>query len=185
MRWIPFVIASFVLVVVQSTAGRAVTFTMGSAGLVGPDLLAIFAVFIALNARFGVDAMIAAWTAGLMLDLTTAARVGSPTAVGPMAIAYVAAAGVVFRVREAFFRDQLLPRMLLGLIFCLVAHGLWLTLQSARAGSFEWYGPSLVTAVCAAAYTGVLTPFLCYALERVRSWFLTGQAMRSGRSGVP
>ena len=185
MRWIPFVIASFLLVVVQSTAGRAVSFTMGSARLVGPDLVAIFAVFIVLNARFGVDAMIAAWLAGLMVDLTTAAAAGSPTAVGPMAIAYVAAAGVVFRVREAFFRDQLLPQVLLGLIFCLVAHGLWLTLQSARAWSFERYAPSLVTAVYAAAYTGVLTPFVCYALNRVRSWFLTGQAARARRSAAP
>lgn len=184
MRWIPFVILAWLLVIVQTTLGRVLTLSGTPIGSIGPDLLAIVAVFVALQARSGQDAALAGWVLGLALDLTAAGGVASPTVIGPMPIAYALASGLIYWLREAVFRERALIQALLAALFCLVAHGIWVTAQSLRAaGQMTWsaYGEVLVQAVALAVYTALLTPLGYWALRRVRRVFMTGPSGRSRR----
>jgi len=184
MRWIPFVILAWLLVIVQSTLGRVLTFSGTPIGAVGPDLLAILAVFVVLQARSGLDAALASWILGLALDLTAAGGVSSPTVVGPMPIAYTLAAGLVYWLREAVFRERALIQAMLAGLFCLVAHGIWITAQSLRAAEqMTWsaYGQVLLQAVALAVYTALLTPLGYWALGHARGVFMTAPAGRSRR----
>ncbi|MCK4277401.1 MAG: hypothetical protein KAX78_12855, partial [Phycisphaerae bacterium] len=70
MRWIPFVIFAYILILLQTTVAGLLVISPGAIGPVGPDLMAILAVFVALNVRRAADAMIAGWILGLALDLT-------------------------------------------------------------------------------------------------------------------
>jgi len=185
MRWIPFAIFAYVLVVLQATLGRILTIHLGGVGHVGPDLLAVLGLMLVLYLRSGTDAALAAGLLGLALDLTTAGGPGGATVVGPMALGYAAAAWVVFQVREAFFRERLTTRFLLTLLFCLIAHGLWVTLQSVRFlgdGSWAAYGASLLQAVVNSVYTALLAPLVMVGLDRVRRWMIVAPADRRGRS---
>jgi len=186
MRWIPFIVLIYLVVIVQTTVGGILTFAGGGIGTIGPDLMAIVAVFVAMHVRSGSDAALAAWAAGLALDLTTAGGPGAATVVGPMPIAYALAAAAVFKIREAFFRERAVPQALLALIFCLLAHGLWLTLQSllARGEAITWstYGRRLLQAAMLAAYTAVLMPIAHRGLFRIRGWLIVAPAGRSRRA---
>ena len=62
MRWIPFVILAYAIVLLQTTVGRVLVFSTVSAGTIGPDLTALLAVFIAFHVRGWADAMLAGWT---------------------------------------------------------------------------------------------------------------------------
>jgi len=184
MRWIPFVILAWLLVIVQTTLGRVLTLSGTPIGSIGPDFLAILAVFVALQARSGLDAALAAWVLGLALDLTAAGGVTSPTVVGPMPIAYALAATLVYWLREAVFRERALIQALLAALFCLVAHGIWVTAQSLRAsGEMTWsaYGEVLVQAVALAAYTALLMPMGYWALRYLRRIFMMAPSGRSRR----
>ena len=120
--------------------------------------------------------MVAGWALGLAVDLTTVAGVGSGTVVGPMAIAYALTAGLLFRVREAFFRERALTQALLAWGFCLIAHGLWVTMQSLRTdGDVSWsaYGRTLLQAAGLACYSAVLMPLVHFLLVKCQRWILT------------
>ncbi|MCD6303841.1 MAG: hypothetical protein J7M21_02640, partial [Planctomycetes bacterium] len=80
MRWIPFVILVYVVVLLQATVGHILLLSPRGLGAVGPDVAALVAVFIAFYARSGTDAMLAAWALGLAVDLTTAGGLGSAKA---------------------------------------------------------------------------------------------------------
>jgi len=185
VRWIPLLILTYLLVVVQTTLGRLLVFST-AIGPVGPDLLAPLAVFVAFGARSWPDAMLAAWAMGLAVDLATAGGPAGATVVGPMAVAYALTAGVLFRVREAFFRERVLTQGLLTCAFCLLAHGLWITAQSLLApGAVPWslYGRAWGQVAAVGLYTAVLTPLLHYAFSKTRRWILVGSAgaVRRGR----
>ena len=71
MRWAPFAILGYLVVLGQTTLADSVALSTRSIGVVGPDLMAICALFVALHVRGAVDAMLAAWVLGLAADLTT------------------------------------------------------------------------------------------------------------------
>ena len=186
MRWIPFLILAYLVVLVQTTVGRFLVIRSAGLGNIGPDLAALVAVFVALHARAWPDAMLAAWVLGIAVDLTTAGGVGSATVLGPMSVAYALAAGLLFRVREAFFRERAMTQAMLAMAFCLMAHGLWVTSQALLgAGEMAWstYGRTLLQAVGVSGYTALLMPLAHFGLVKCRRWFLASSAGRRGRAG--
>jgi hypothetical protein len=176
MRWVPFLFAVYVLVLLQTTLGKLLTFSTDFAGQIGPDLAAIFAVFVALHVRGALDALIAAWVLGFGVDLMAAGAVEGGSCAGMMSLAYLLAGGAVFWVREAFFRDRPLTQAILALLFCLIAHGLWITGQAARAGDWTSFRRMLPQMIALTVYTAVLTPLVHFALARQRRWFLAAAA---------
>ena len=186
MRWVPILLLAYVLVVLQATLGDVLTWTGAPVGAIGPDLVALAGVFLALHAPTLSDAMLAGWVLGLALDLSTAGSPGGATAVGPMALGYAFAAAVVFQMREAVFGDRKPTQMLLALLFCGVAHGLWITLQSLLGwGEVSWrdYGRLWAQAGALAAYTALLMPLGYAAMRRLRRWFVSAPAGRRARLG--
>lgn len=184
MRWIPFIILAYLLVLVQTTVGKVLTFTSFSIGTVGPDLPALVAVFVALHVRSRADVMLAAWLLGLGLDLTAGGGPGGSAAIGPMPIAYALAAACLYQVREAFFRERALTQGLLAMGFCILAHGTWVTLQSLlaiRAMTWSAYGRVLMQAAALAVYTAALMPLAHWGLWRYQRWFITPPAGRRRR----
>ena len=170
MRWLSLAILAYALLLLQTTVGSLLTFRAGALGPVGPDLLALVATFVALNVRSGLDAMLAAWMLGLGLDLMTGAGPSVSSVTGPMPLAYALAGGLVYQVREAFFRERLVTQALLAAGFCLAAHAMWLVLQwllCARAAGVG-LGRPLLAAVAVAAYTGALMPGASFVLKRMR-----------------
>lgn len=178
MRWIGFIILVYAVLLAQTTVGKVLTFQRTALGTVGPDLAAIVAVFLALRLRDGVDLAIATWTLGLAVDLTTGG-----TVVGPMALAYVVAGAAVLKLREAVFRERAPAQMLMSLVFCLVAHGLWVTAQSLAlgGGSRSWgeYWRMLEQALGLAIYTAALMPLGHWALGRAERFLIAPQTGRS------
>jgi len=175
MRWVPFLILAWLVVLVQTTFGHALTVRTSALGSIGPDLAALLAVFVAFYVRTWPEAMLAAWALGLGVDLTTAGGVGATTAVGPMALAYALTAGLLFRVREAFFRERALTQAVLSWAFCLLAHGAWVTAQSLLApGDTNWaaYGRTLLQALAVACYTAALMPLAHLGLSKCQRLFL-------------
>jgi rod shape-determining protein MreD len=171
MRWIPFIVVCYVVILLQTSLGRILTLP-SPVGLAGPDFAAILAVFVALRVRSAVDCMLSAWILGLLIDLTTGGGPGAATVVGPMPIAYALLAGLVFKVREAFFRDRAMTQVLVAFFFVLLTHGLWVTIQALRLGGDAWadYRRYLLQVLLVAIYSAVLTPLLQYLfgyLERV------------------
>jgi rod shape-determining protein MreD len=182
MRWIPFVILAYLVIVLQTSLGRLLTIQT-PLGLVGPDFAAVVAVFLALHARSSTEAMLAAWTLGFALDLTTGSVAGEVSAAGPMALTYALAAGLVFQIREAVFRERAVTQVMTVLLFCVLAHGLWITVQSLRVGLGSWdvYGRMLLQSLGIGVYTGMLGPLGCAAMSRGRRWWLPAASGR-GRS---
>ena len=88
MRWVPLAILIYVLVVIQTSLLGVMTLRWAAVGPIRPELGAILAVYLALYARSGTDAMLAAWIMGMAFDLTTGAGPKVSTAIGPMALGY-------------------------------------------------------------------------------------------------
>ena len=181
MRWIPFAILVYAWVVLQTTVGRLFVVSVGGIDRIGPDLLAVVAVFLALRAANHYEVLIAAWSLGLALDLTAGSAFGNP-ALGPMAISYCVAAWVVFRLRDAVFSEQWLTQMILAFIFCLVAHSLWIISQSVLTWSWSAGGRMMVQALGLAVYTGLLMPLFMRPLGRLTGFLMHPPARRGHRS---
>ena len=176
MRWVPFLFATYALMLLQTTLGRLLTFSTDTVGQIGPDLAAVFAVFLALHARGAVDAMAGAWVLGFSIDLLSAGAVEGGACAGMMSLSYMIGAGVVFWAREAFFRDRPLTQAILGALFCLIAHGLWVSGQAARAGDWGAWRRMVPQMLALTAYTALLTPLAHVMLSRMRRWFLVAAA---------
>jgi rod shape-determining protein MreD len=178
VRWVPFLILVYMVLLVQTTVGRILTFQRTAWGTVGPDLAAIVAVYLALHLRDGMDLAITAWTLGLAVDLTTAGP-----AVGPMALAYLAAGAVVLKLREAVFRERAAAQMLMAMVFCLLAHGLWVTVELLWLPpvnrSWAQYGWMLKQASVLAIYTAALMPLGHWVLGRAERFLIAPQSGRS------
>jgi len=176
MQWVPFIILAWLAVLMQASVGKVLTFSGGSIGAVGPDLAAIVATFFALNVRGWADVMLAAFVLGLGLDLSAGGGAGFASAVGPMPVAYALAAGMVYRIREAFFREHWLTQAMLAAIFCVVAHGLWITWQALlayRTATWAAYVRMWLQVLSLAGYTAVLMPLGHLALARCQRWFIS------------
>jgi len=181
MRWVPFLILVALAALLQRTAGLVLTFSLPGVGSVGPDLLAAVAVFVACRSRAWEDAVLAAWVLGLAVDVTAG---GAGVAVGPMSVAYALAAWVLFRIREAFFHERAVTQALLALIFCLLAHGTWVTAETLLGGTgMAWadYGSTMLQAVLLAVYTAALTPLVHAGLWRCRRLILAAPTARGAR----
>jgi len=175
MRWIPLLILTYVVVLLETTLGRALFIDTVSLGSVGPDLTALVAVFVVFHARGATDAMLTAWILGFAVDLTVGGAAGGMAVVGPMSIAYSLVAGMLWRVRDAFFRERAVTQALLALAFCALAHGAWVTMQAMLApgpGGFGDYGRTMLQALAVAVYTAALMPLAHYALSRCQRMFL-------------
>ncbi len=185
MRWVPLVALSFAVVLVQQSLAGLLGLSSQSFGRVSPDLMAAVAVVLTLRARRALDVALAAWGMGLAVDLTTASGPAGTTVVGPMAIGYVVASGVVFRIREAFFREHWLTQGFFAVVFCLIAHTIWILLQ-ALAG---WRAATLSTTVRAlgqmlwiSLYTGAVTSLLSRPLAWAVGVGVLGGAVRGRRA---
>lgn len=176
MRWLPTLLAVYLVVLLQATVGKAVTFSAESIGHIGPDLVAVLAVFVALHVADGSEVMIACWLLGFGVDLTTAGGPAGETVVGPMSAAYALAGGCVHRIRDAFFSERPVTQAIFTMLFCAIAHGLWITAQSLRAGSAEPLVRMLPQAGALVIYTGLLMPLAHPPLLRIRRLFMHGPA---------
>jgi len=172
MRWIRFAILIYVAVLVQMVAAGALPVWFKLTGYIAPDITAVLTVFLALTVRDSTDAMLAAWSLGLAMDLMLCGMGAAATAVGPMAISYALAAAVVFRIREAFFRERPLARALLTLLFCLVAYSLWVSMQTLLGFAWSDWAAAMSKAVGISLYTAVVAPLVCMVLQRVGGWFV-------------
>ena len=184
MRWVLLAILIYLVVLVQTTLAGVLTFNIGSVGRVGPDLLAILAVYVAMHARGGVDVLLSAWVMGLAIDLTTGAGPVVSTVVGPMALGYVAAAGAIYRLREIVFRDSIVAQCVMAVIFCLIAHGIWVTVQwmlALRSLAWTGYLAMLGQVGLLAVYTAVLMPLGRLGLNRCRRWLIPAGSKLSRR----
>jgi len=101
MRWIPLFLLGYLLVLIQTSLGHVLSIQAPPLGVLSVDLLAILAVYVTLHARSALDAALAAWTLGLALDFTSSGGVSASTVIGPMALGYVLAGGLLYRIREA------------------------------------------------------------------------------------
>ncbi|MFP3937680.1 MAG: hypothetical protein ACLFVW_05000 [Phycisphaerae bacterium] len=186
MRWVVLIILAYVLVLLQATLGDVLTFSDSPIGTIGPDLAAVAAVFLALHAPTLADAMLSGWLLGLAVDLGAAGGPAGASAVGPMALGYAFASAVLFQMREAVFQDRKPTQMLLAVLFCAIAHGLWITLQSLLSfGDVSWqrYGRQWTQVGALSGYTALLTPLGYAALRRLRRWFVSGSPTRRSRPG--
>jgi rod shape-determining protein MreD len=175
MRWIAFTIVAYCLVLAQTSIAQMISFSAFGLGGVGPDLLAIFAVFLAMYVRDGIDLMLAAWVLGMMVDLTADNPFGGPGVIGPMAIAFVLAARVIFSLREALFRDRLATKAIMGMLFAFGAHWFWITSQAILSGgqaTWAQYWRLMLESLAVAAYTAILTPLLFMPLGKIRRLLL-------------
>jgi hypothetical protein len=174
MRWIAFTIVAYCLVVAQTSIAQMISFSAFGLGDVGPDLLAIFAVFLAMYVRESIDMMLAAWILGMMVDLTADSPFGGPGrpgVIGPMAIAFVLAARVIFSLREALFRDRLATKAIMGMLFAFGAHWFWITSQAILSGGEATWGQYwrlMLEALAVGAYTAILTPILFVPLGKIK-----------------
>ena len=98
-----------------------------------------------------------------------------------MAIAYVLASGVIFRVREAFFRERALARALLTLLFCLLVHSLWVTMQTILSVAWSAWWPAIMKAIGISLYTAFVAPITCMVLQQCGGWFIATPARRQRR----
>lgn len=175
MRWVLLAILIYLLSLVHTSLGGLLTFTVPSLGNVSPDLLAILAVLLAMHAVSAADAMLAAWLMGLVIDLTTGAGAEASTAVGVMSLTYALAAGVIYRLREIVFRDSVMAQCLMVVVFCILAHWLWVTVQwiiALRFMMWSGYGVMLFQATALAFYSAVLTGLLSWPLRRCIRWII-------------
>ncbi len=157
MRWGGFIVLAAVATCVQMSLGAVLRIPLGGTGLsLAVDFMAIVAVMVALRARGTADAALAAWSLGMLIDLTTS---GMP--LGLYALTFAAAGAMICQMREALFTDNPLTQMVLALLFCLVAH------MTARAfanlyvrGGGAPLGRELLQAVIVAVCTAVCMPIV-------------------------
>jgi cell shape-determining protein MreD len=184
VRWIPLVILMYVTVILQTTVGQMLSFVC-PLGRVAPDLLAIVAVYLALRGVRLSDVLIAAWALGMGVDLTMGGGPGGAGVVGPMALAYVIAAGLIYKLRDAVYGENFLTQAVLALVFCLLAHVLWLVGQSVLAWSTQGLGGMLAQAFGSALYTAVAAPMAMALLKRVRGLIFQPMGRRERRTREP
>ena len=175
MRWVVLAIMVYLITLAQTSLADILTISLPAVGPVRPDLLAMLAVYVALYARDGADAMISAWMMGLAIDLTTGAGAEVSTVVGPMPLAYALVAGVIFKLRDTVFRDSITTQCCMALAFCALAHWFWVTSQwllAFKQVSFGRYALMLAQVLVTALYTAMLMPAASVVLKQCRGWLI-------------
>jgi rod shape-determining protein MreD len=161
MRWVLFGVVLYLAIIVQTALVPYVALHS-----VRPDLVVLLAVHVALAAP-PADALLAAWVAGLAVDLC-GLGLGERTNLGANALAYGMVALLVVRLRSLVFRDHASTYFIAAfgaafLIHVLVAlHLLYATQQMDRALD------ATVASLYAAAYTAFVSPYAYWALRRAR-----------------
>ncbi len=182
MRWVPFAILVYVLLVAQSTLVGMITFDLGYMGKVAPDLLAMAAVFVVIGGPDLISVMAAAWMLGFALDMTAVGVVDTAAVVGPMSFAYATAAWIIFRMREAVFTKHAFTQAMLALLFCLVAHLIWVSVQVVMSGSWANYWQLVAQASGISIYTALLMPLGYWLLSSVQGLFIDVPVRRTRRT---
>ena len=176
MRWVYFLLITYAAVLVETTVGT-VLWLPTPAGWIAPVLLAAMAVFVAMFARSRVDALLAAWTLGMAVDLTL-----SGPGMGLMALLFLAGAWGVFSLREAFFCERVATQIIMALLFCLFVFETWAVYQvllgDLPGGQF---GRLVLQAAGVSAYTAAVTPLICAALRRMQRVLMTFPSGRERR----
>ncbi len=175
MRWIPLVILTYVVTLAQTSLVGIIDIDVPTVGVIRPELLIIVVVFAALHVRDAVDAMLTGWVLGLALDVTTGAGASTSTAVGPMALAYALAAGAVYKIRGAVFREKVVTQCVMTVVFCVLAHWAWITAQWLlvfRGTTARGYLLMLVQASLVSLYTAALAPVGHAGLRAARRWII-------------
>lgn len=177
MRWVLWIILVYAATVLQNMVGVLLHIRTEYMGIIRPDILAAMGVFVVLSVRALPDAVIACWLLGMGLELA-----GVQGVVGPMMLAYSAAAYILFRIRDSFFRDRLSSQIFLTALFALLAHAIWVTLQLAL-GQVRWdqYGRWLLQALMLAIYSGILAPAIFALVGRFSRWLIAPAAGRGSR----
>jgi rod shape-determining protein MreD len=161
LRWPVFAIVLYVLVVLQTGLMPFVRISS-----VEPDLLALFAVHLLLAAP-PVDALIAVWIIGFVADLNGMAF-GSWGNVGVHALIYGLTGLLVARIRDPMTREHRVTYFAIvfgftGLVHLLAGlHMLMVTHQMSR------WTEALASALGAAVYTALLSPYAQWLLLRAR-----------------
>ena len=181
MRWAPFLIVAYLFTLLQASLGRALVIQSATVGPFGPDFVTGVAVFFALSCRTRIDAMLAAWVLGTLLDLTTAGGPGMVTHVGPMAISLVFVTWALHGMRDAIYRDRAVPLMIVGFLACVVSHALWLLLQCLATWTWASVTAMVVPIVLSGVYTGLLMPLIAMILRGIQGWLIAAPPTRSRR----
>jgi rod shape-determining protein MreD len=124
-------------------------------------------VLVALRVGSGTEAVLATWTLGLLVDLTSLA-----CPIGLHAIAYAVAGGMVFQSRGAVFSENPLTQSGMTFLYCLAAHAL------ARLFVNVYVGPEagglwrdLAQVLLVAGCTAIVAP-IGLALLRRLDWLI-------------
>jgi rod shape-determining protein MreD len=110
MRWIVLALLAVMAVTLHTTIGPRL-----AVGGIRPDAVLVLGTFFALYLR-APDALVAAWALGLLADLESVERFGL------LSLSYLAAAGAVFLLREAVFRQHPLTQFVMTLLAGVVFH---------------------------------------------------------------
>lgn len=161
MRWIAFAILLYVVAVLQSTVAPYI-----AVHTIRPDLMVIVAVHYALLARTD-DALLACWCIGMATDLTGISYAHHSN-VGVNAISLSLIAICIVNLRELVFRESVVTQLILTFLtklFLALLVGLHMLYVLGQWGRF---GEILTSAVWAAVYTAILSPYVHWCLRRLR-----------------
>jgi rod shape-determining protein MreD len=157
MRWIGFIILIVLAAVIQSTVLSWIRIHR-----IGPDLLFLVAVYYLLQAS-PAEALLAAWAAGLTLDLFSDVRVGT------FALSFGLVGLAVIRMREMLFKDHPLTQLVVVLIGCELSQVLARAINALLEPSLQWgLADVLLGALYTALYTAILAPYVLWLLDRFR-----------------
>ena len=179
MRWIPLIVLTYLLTLAQTSLVGIIDVHVPTVGVIRPELLIIVVVFTALHVRSVLDAMLTGWVLGLALDVTTGAGADASTVVGPMALAYALAGGGIYKIRGAVFREKVVTQCVMTVVFCLLSHWVWITVQWVlvfRGTTAKGYLVMLVQASLVGLYTAALAPAGHLALRSARRWIIASPA---------
>lgn len=161
MRWFYIILVAFVASMIQTTAGQIFWFPT-SLGWIGPIFPIGAAVFAILYARQAVDVALAGWIFGLALELP----LGGETSMGLLPVLFAAVSAVLFKMREAFYRDRLVTQMILGFVLALLVYQAWAMCQAVLPGGLtQPYWRVTLQMLVVAVYTGLLTPSMVAMLK--------------------
>lgn len=132
MRWPVFIVAAFVMIVLQVSVREVLT--LRSIGSISPDFVACLATFIAMFAARNA-ALWACWILGLLMDLAPSAGKMPWHLIGPYALGYVFGGYLVLQLRAMVFRRRAISTGFLTFLFLLATGVIATFLLTVR----HWY----------------------------------------------
>jgi hypothetical protein len=101
-----------------------------------------------------------------------------------MAIGYCLAAAAVFQIRELLFRDWIVTQIVLTLLFCISAHGIWIFWQALSVQeSLSWalLGELAMQGLLLSVYSALLAPVVHFVLRPLRGILIPSHPSRTSR----